>query len=110
MQGYDKDAHADYHNGSMNVVASRSVRQALLDVPNYKSKNKVHHLATIQIVSRNEWNQLDLGFHSVPRCVENLLGHIDRGCGNEFGELRVSLLRRENHQTGIRHGDDLRFE
>ena len=102
MADYEIDAHADRHNASMKVIEMKAIRNSMINnTPDYKYGQREHHLNTIQIGSRADWNNLDLGFEELPTYVENLLGHLDQGHGNQFGELRVSLLLRENLDTGI---------
>lgn len=101
MAEYDIDRQADYYNRSNAVVASMNTRSNLINNFPFNTGNRLHYLSTIQIASRNQWNALDLGLENVPDYVEDLLRHMDQGHGNEFGELRVSLLRRENNDTGL---------
>jgi hypothetical protein len=97
---YDIDQEAVYHNSSPNVALARQARSSLINNVPYHSGTRIHHLPTIQIDSRNKWDTLDLGFEVVPQYVANFLDHFDQGHENHFGELRVSLLRQENHETG----------
>jgi hypothetical protein len=102
MTDYENDRLANRHNASTEVLAMKETRNSLINnTPGYNSGQREHHLYTIQVGSRAEWNGLDLGLENLPTYIENLLGHLDQGHGNEFGELRVSLLRRENRETGV---------
>ena len=101
MHGYDYDDEAEYHNRSLNIIEMKNARQQPIDsLPDYNTGNRGHHLPTIQITSRHEWNKLNLTIDGQPNFIENLLGQNDSGHDNQFGELRISLIRRENQQTG----------
>lgn len=64
----------------------------------YDPEDKSHQVQTIQITSRSEWQQLQLPCKY--DYVRNLLNDLDNGLSNTNGELRVSLLRVIDRQTG----------
>ena len=64
----------------------------------YDPEDKSHQVQTIQITSRSEWQQLQLPCKY--DYVRNLLNDLDNGLGNTNGQLRVSLLRVIDRQTG----------
>jgi len=99
---FDIHSEAEFHNRQPLIVDMVNRRhQYLSHIPNYTTWNELHHLPTIQISSREEWTKLDLPLSYTPFWIENLLGCLDTpGGSSQFGELRVSLLRQRNEQTG----------
>jgi len=64
----------------------------------YDPQDKSHQVQTIQITSRSEWQKLQLPCkHDY---VRDLLNDLDNGLPNTNGELRVSMIRVIDHQTG----------
>jgi hypothetical protein len=100
--GYDIVYEAEWHNSQpwiQDIIMSRN--QYLSNIPDYETGNNTHHLATIQVTSKEHWKQLDLTLSYTPLWLENLLTHLETpGCSAQFGELRVSLLRQRNETTG----------
>ena len=106
------DQEAYDHNHSPETIAAMADRSDFINnTDNYLTGNITHEVQSRQIASREEWNQLStifpigergMDFFETPYPhIEQLLGHLDQGYGNAYGDLRISLLREVNHETSI---------
>jgi hypothetical protein len=104
------DQAAETHNQAPGTVEEVNNRNCFINnTAGYSTGNVVHDVQTLQIASREDWNNLgaifpidNRDFFDYPRqYIEDLLSHFDQGHGNAYGDLLVSLLREENHENGI---------
>jgi hypothetical protein len=100
------------HNQSNFVVERRSVRNSQINnTENYQTGNVMHEVQSTQIDNWDLWYSLGDLFPldsperqyilNPPIHIVSLLDYMDRGYGNYYGEIDVSLLREVNHETGI---------
>jgi hypothetical protein len=99
---YDVHREAEIYNTQPWIIDMVKQRQQYLsDIPNYTTGDVEHHLPTFQITSRDQWKKLDFPLSYIPLWLEHHLVHLDTpGSAYNFGELRVSLLRQRNEQSG----------
>jgi len=93
-------------NGSIPVQEWRRRRyNALNNVPQYQTRERVHHLRSIQMYDRNEWNELFGREILKPRLDQYAHASLDHANNPErllfAGQMEVSLLMQENLRPGV---------
>jgi hypothetical protein len=106
------DREANNHNQAPETIEAVNNRNCFINnTAGYNTGNAVHEAQSLQIASREDWNNVGAIFPVDDRAreffetpypfIEELLRHFDLGHGNAYGDLHVSLLRELNQANGI---------